>query len=405
MHRSRCSRRLGFTLVEILVVVAIIGILAALTAGATMQVIGNQKKSNTEQTVAKVAAVLDKQWKAVIAQAKEEPIPDAILNGVLTGPPQQQFWGLIRMASLDPTNPQPNDLVVQRRARVIWIGLRLKQQFPMNFMEALDPTPRTVAFNGRPYLLLPPESAYCKALLGVPVPLWWSTMPGQTPPPVGLAAGLPQSYESSVCLLLALSRSRGGSAFNQENLSSAELAGSGVNGLKMIVDAWGRPLTFYRWPIRGEIAASDPYRETTAAQVVIRNPLDPDAVLMQPDRGPTQPGWNSVTRYSGMLGVWAFEKLFYPVHDLAGASYQPLSYYSVPVVGSTGASAGSVQGGHPYLTIDDMMGLPSPPNEIPPVIGLPDALRHDPMEMVNNVQRNSYDNIYSFRLRLGARGD
>jgi prepilin-type N-terminal cleavage/methylation domain-containing protein len=382
--------RSAFTMIEMLVVVAIIGVLAALAAGATMQVISNQRKSNTEETITKVAGALDKLWKAEVARAKEEPIPYEILNGNpdLNGTPdptKPRQWGLIRMASPDPNNPQPNDLLVMRRARVIWIALRLKQRFPMNFAEAVSPTPAQVQLSGVPYLQMPADPVFSRALSGQTI------MPSLPP----------HDYESSVCLLLALSQGRG-AGFSQERLSSGELAD--FNGLKTIVDAWGRPLTFYRWPMGGEIAASNPYIESTATQIVIRNPLDPDAVLMQPDRSPTQPGWNTAIRNSSRFGVWAFEKLFHKVHGLApNGSYRPESYYTVPVVASAGPNVGARTGA--YLTVYEMMGLPPPPDEFPPPAGLPVALRHDPMEMVTGAQKDSFDNIYSFRLRLGARGD
>src|SRR5947209_3149244 len=98
----RPDLRRGFTLVELLVVVAIIGVLAALTASATVGVLSSQKQSNTELTIQTLMGVLDQQWQAVIDQANKEPIPD----------------GVLLMAGGNAP-----------RARVIWIKLRLKQEF------------------------------------------------------------------------------------------------------------------------------------------------------------------------------------------------------------------------------------------------------------------------------------
>ncbi len=344
--RAAC-RRAGFTLIELMIVLAIIGVVVSLAASATMQVITRQKAANTELTIQKVNDALKTHWGAVIDQARAERIPDNIY--LMAGGPS------------DPDSV--------RRARVIWIKLRLKQQFPMNFKEALTPN-----------LLLVPAPVFVQALQGKPT------------------FSEPQIYESSVCLLLALSQGRkGAAAFDQDRLASTEMADSGIfnpamTGLKAIVDGWGRPLTFYRWPIGGEVAASNPNKASTSQ--LIADPLDTEAVLMAP-------GWNNTVFYAGKQGVWAFEKLFHPVHVGSGNTYKPVSYYTLPVIASAGPSIGG-QG-----TAYDLMGLPPPPPESLPlaVPPLPTALRHDPMELVTNVKPDSQDNIYSFRMRLGARGD
>src|SRR5262245_22356018 len=104
------SRRAGFTLVELLVVIAIIGILVALTAGAVVRFIGVQARDNTEVAMRKIQPLLQNQWKAVIDQAKTEPISQ---NAMV-------------MAGGD-----------ERLARIIHIKLRLRQEFPANYNEVM----------------------------------------------------------------------------------------------------------------------------------------------------------------------------------------------------------------------------------------------------------------------------
>src|SRR5439155_13957278 len=192
-----------------------------------------QKAANTELTIQKLNDAFKAQWRAVIDQATIEPIPDNILYG------DRNMQGLLAMAS-NPINPGDPDAM--HRARVIWIKLRLKQQFPMNFMEALNPTPPTIrsAANVLPFVVLPPAPVFAQSLPATP-----------------LAATLPALHESSVCLLLTLSQNRKGVVgFDQDRLAATEK--STVNGLKAIIDGWGKPLAFYRWPIGGEVEASNP---------------------------------------------------------------------------------------------------------------------------------------------------
>jgi hypothetical protein len=361
-----------------MVVIAIIGIIVTLAASASMQVIARQKSANTAATIQKLNDVLKTHWQAVVQQANTERIPANILYG------DSSMLGLIAMAG-------DSDPEAARRARLIWIKLRLKQQFPMNFMEALNPSPNLVR-SGKPFVLLPPSPVFVQALLGRPS-LPWPV--GQIPPLKDLPAGLPQtslaasnpprSFESSVCLLLTLSQGTRGAGFDQDRLASTELTDSGVNGLKAVVDAWGRPLAFYRWPISDELTASNPNKTSGS-----NDPLDPDGLLLSAQ-------WNTAAAYAGRGGVWAFEKLFHPVHT----GNKPMSYYTVPVLASAGQGAGPK---YPNQnTIYDLMGF-QPPKETPPPAGLPTSLVHDPMA-ADNSSDASFDNIYSFRMRLGARGD
>jgi prepilin-type N-terminal cleavage/methylation domain-containing protein len=343
MHRRGLPA--GFTLIELLVVVAIISALAALTAAATVGVISAQKQSNTELTIQTLMGQLEQQWQAVIAQANQETIPPNV----------------ILMAGGD-----------ERRARVIWIKLRLKQEFPMNFTEALAPwkTALDVPVRQNPYIGpqdLPAKTSYARAL---------ATLTGSTHSP---------TTESAAMLLLALQQGRKGTTtFGVDNLAgSGAVADTDNDGVPELVDAWGTPLVFYRWPFGSPLGGSELNQsnpDKTGVNSRFQDPVDPHGLLLESN-------WNNlVTNLNTRQGVYWFEQLCHPVHmGIGDKGYTPVATYMQPVIVSAGRNKRT--------------GLAS---WFPPSPQLPSALSPDPMAIFSGP--DEADNIYSFRLRLGGRG-
>jgi prepilin-type N-terminal cleavage/methylation domain-containing protein len=185
------SERAAFTLIELLVVIAIIGILIALTAGAVNRVRATQVAKATEATIDKLASALDRHMKAVIDQAKKEEIPANV----------------VALAGSDSV-----------RARIIWTKLRLKQEFPQTFAEALAPAPGYLA----------PKPTYKRAFT--------------TDAAATLALpSLGSAWESAICLAVALEERRSGVEFNMDQLGptgSATLTLSNGRVVTIAVDAW-----------------------------------------------------------------------------------------------------------------------------------------------------------------------
>lgn len=188
------KRRTAFTLVELLVVIAIIAVLASMIVGATMRVIGVQSQKNTELLVGKLGTELNKQWQAVVDQADKEQPPGAVMT----------------LASNDGP-----------RARVIWIKLKLKQQFPETFAEATNPDGAGGAYIG-------PDPFYANELAGAPT--------------------LPANVQNSVCLGLILKNSSRGAVFDIDTLSPREIDLVPGSSLKYIRDDWKDPVGFRRFP-------------------------------------------------------------------------------------------------------------------------------------------------------------
>jgi prepilin-type N-terminal cleavage/methylation domain-containing protein len=199
---SGCKRR-GFTLIELLVVIAIIAALMALTASAVIKYMLVQQINNTQTTLNKVQSVLNRQWSAAKDQALKEAIPSGIQSQI--------------MPSLTGS-----DANATARMRVIYVKLRMRQMFPMNFNEAINPAP------------LPPIPGYVTYLNQL-----------------GINGSIGANFESSACLLMALQRAQGGGGANSLDLGGGGSTTSFPHGnynVRALADAWGQPIYFSRVP-------------------------------------------------------------------------------------------------------------------------------------------------------------
>jgi prepilin-type N-terminal cleavage/methylation domain-containing protein len=280
MRQQRCAAapgRPGFTLVEMLVVLAILVVLASLSAGGIVRWIASQSQDTTETTMRGAYQVLNRQIKAAIDIADKEPdskIPQSVRT----------------MAGGD-----------MRRARVIWKKLRLKQEFPTSYYEGWYPYAAANGVAILPANDLPAKAVYTRVL---PKP---ATAPAATPTP----PAPPAPNESSVCLLLALSQNRGGVRLSADDLPNTALSEISPGGPKLIIDAWAQPLVFYRWPTGNtELIGLN----TTK----FADPLDPEGLLLNP------------TWYAS-AGKGQFEALCHPISPDGQRAY-----YVIPTLASGG---------------------------------------------------------------------
>ncbi|MBX7104456.1 MAG: prepilin-type N-terminal cleavage/methylation domain-containing protein [Gemmataceae bacterium] len=223
-------RRSGFTAIELLIVVTILGIIAALTAGAVVRVMASAEKSATETTLTKLASVLDIHWKAVIDSAKKEY--DGLPSGI-----KANLLALADNQANTPATPKPHPRR-DDRARLLYVKFRLKQEFPTSFAAAADPAPN----------YLPAQSVPPIAGLYTGKPAYIKAINGKT---IGLGK------ESAALLVLALQQSRAGVA----STPIEQLVGGSFlrqeNGLSYLVDSWGSPLQLFIFPTAATAGTTD----------------------------------------------------------------------------------------------------------------------------------------------------
>jgi prepilin-type N-terminal cleavage/methylation domain-containing protein len=231
---TRTPARDGFTLVELIVVVGIILALVSLSVAGIMKALNYQQRRNTETLVSKLDQALQKQWIRVIDTAKSEtPTPTDMA-----------------LANNDP-----------RRAKVIHVLAVLKRDFPTSFTEVAVP-PSWLSANQAYVRALPPPDPSPPA-----PPLTWSKY---TP-----------EQQSSACLYLILKQARRGGDFDPDTSLSSQEVVTDANGVKMIYDAWGKPVTFVRWPSAPLLASSTVGTLQTFSATNPPDKEDPEGLLSQ----------------------------------------------------------------------------------------------------------------------------
>jgi prepilin-type N-terminal cleavage/methylation domain-containing protein len=211
----------GFTLIELLIAVAIILLLAALSVPVIGGALANVRKTATTTTITKVDVLLKNRIGALnryVDEQLRDRRPGALFR--LQGPKTKQLVfttdpGIKTRSSINPPNYATMAGAGPRaesRAVVLARKGMFRKYFPQTWAEVIE--------------------------------YGWPGQIGITPPTANPAT------ESGEVLYLMFTK-LGFPGFNDDAsdvFQPVDFADTDNNGFPEIVDSWGRPLRFYRWP-------------------------------------------------------------------------------------------------------------------------------------------------------------
>ncbi len=266
------SRR-GFSLIELLVVMAVIAILATLSIVVMSGILDQAREDATAMTITKVSELLEERISAF----------DRAANGAVLAAAADDLERSAKATfGLPFTGVEPR-LLRKRVAEIIARKVLFRENFPQRFAEMTDVrdvVAGTAGSNGIPDLL---EEKLRDPQTGALT--------------LDLSRHRPQT-ESAELLYFMLTRMPvfGVAPIGIDAFNSGEVRDTDGDGLLEFIDAWEQPLRFYRWPTRlidvfYSPAEPDPARvieSRVAADLLIRglpgvNGITRDPLLVDPD--------------------------------------------------------------------------------------------------------------------------
>ncbi len=276
LHDHRRPARRGFTMIEIMVALAIISILLTLTVGGAAKYIFKAKQSGTEALLQMLNNGIAARTESFWAKINPDPL---LRHQWLAGVPAA-------------VTPAGQSLAIgSNRARLLAKLEAMRGDFPQQFADfiagklvgGLYVNPAGGLANSADIGLLTDNSQAVPGRVRAAIERKYRELTAPLVPgnavrtsPTVIAPHDPNT-ESAACLYLMLSVGSGeGLTFDLEALPPKYIKDTDNDGVPEIVDDWGQPLRFYRWPTDFHYHN---FFQNNAYGVDAKNALDPEGLL------------------------------------------------------------------------------------------------------------------------------
>jgi prepilin-type N-terminal cleavage/methylation domain-containing protein len=195
----RSSRRRGFTLTELLIVMMVLSILAGLVLAGLAGAVNDARAARTRTVINKIDLLIDERWESFRTRAVPLRIPP-------TTHPQHALWAA--------------------RARLYALRELMRMELP----------DRITDVTSGPVIPGLPLSSVTQS---------YRRLANRATN--GNIANWTTTHEGSECLYLILATMKDGDRSALDYFSTDEIADTDGDGMKEILDGWGRPIAFLRW--------------------------------------------------------------------------------------------------------------------------------------------------------------
>ncbi len=383
----------GFTLVELLVVMLILGILMGFILVASYDSLRRAEERQTQATIVKLETALNDKIDSILSQSVTTTEAIKAMASVYVPPSGRVAKSgdkrALTIAQVDMLRAElPDVFFVQVAPNGLPTTTGSTMNFPLNFGAANN----SFAFNGFP---LQPGS-FPTYPLGTAEPFNKGVFGASFAATAGIYKNLglsPKGYDGvnnnpgsnfaideweegiigldaatvaqikrrlanhthntaraeMLYALLVESTGPFGNVMSRDNFTEREIADTDGDGLPEFVDAWGEPLQFFRWPLaftsdlqKGQAPYLTPYENRE------RDPLDPNQLLVSPA------WWSNLANNNAKPSMQAtvFQALFYSLREPTntggtptntntqwwdrGRYYERRAYFSKPLIVSSG---------------------------------------------------------------------